>query len=357
MRSVESDIVKLNPNSHKAHVEAELALTQRFPNAIKWLLGHRTPGMLHGDQIGKIIKGEELEEVEEWQVDYDEVRALIRFLRNNWIDANRVETFGCEEWSTIYQALRYCAEEIGYLPKTKREDDLRESARELSGRLIVEGKVQTGNVKDLDLGELPFYDHDWVTILHACIFAYKNLSSENQEMMTVKANLERLTGEIAHRIKYCENRELSSYGIKDVEIYRRLDEIVMVPWEFKKNHEAEKELYRRFRSLQGEDSSEEGNGLCVLRFCIKEGAKIKEYDWTGEYLGEQVAESGLSYRDHDIYPQFNSDYFVIGKGKNNRLMVHKDDVTIRESHIHRSVSQVPEYLEYIYANYLVEKGK
>jgi hypothetical protein len=361
MRWIESDLVQLNQNHHLAHEEANKALKERFPNAMKWFIGFRSPGVIHGEQISAIIEGKEVEEVEEWQADYEEVREMVSFLIRNWTEAGRVHAFGYEEWSTIWQALRYCAEKIGHISETKKIDALREKASVLSGRLVAEAYVHSGTEEDLDLGELPIYHHDWMTILRACQYTYKNIPTDNPKMAELKENLEKLTPDILHRIKYHENNTLKSNGLKEIEIHRRLNEIEIEPWNFADNIEKTQERYRELRRMQGDDTQFPNDCLHVLRFCVNEGAKIDVYDWLGNFKESHIAEPEefISFRGCDLEYQVKSDFFVFGRDRADRVIVSTDDVTIKESEISYILEQEQksEHMDYIYTNFKVEKYK
>src|ERR1700753_2293077 len=128
MRWVEVDSVKLSQNLNLAYDEADKALKSRFPNAMRWLIGGRVQNTLFGDQIGAILKGEKFAEIdgEEMPSETDamEIRALIRFMRENWVQAGRPNRIDADDWSTIFKALRWCAEKIGYLPESKDLENL-----------------------------------------------------------------------------------------------------------------------------------------------------------------------------------------------------------------------------------------
>ena len=357
MRWVEGDTVKLHPDYHVASEEARIALQERFPNAWQWYTGFNTPGMLHGEQIGAIIEGRENEEVEEWQADYEQLRSMVQFLLSNWIDAGRVHRFGYGDWDTIFHALRYCAEKIGYLPNSKRLDELRDNSRALSGRLVGEGYISTDEgLKD----DGPhFYEGDWIVILRACQFAYKHLNPDNQAMAEVKAKLADMTPRLLERIKYHEHIQLSRNGLKEVTIHRRLNEIEIEPWNFQEDTEKNRERYWELRKLQGDDTQDPGDWLHVLRFCINDYAKVRVFDRLGKFKEEYVVDPGeyVSYRQHDLEFAFNSEVFTFGGGLADRLVVACSDVTIKESNIHCSVKQLEPFMDYIYANYKVEKYK
>jgi hypothetical protein len=173
MRWVEGDTVLLSQDSHIAHEQSEKALKTRFPNAMRWLIGGREPGVIHGDQLRAILDKKEL--VEEFDgtempdaTDAVEIRALIRFLRENWVQAGRVHNFGYEEWKTVFHALRYCAEKIGYLPQSVQLEKLREDSVKLSGKLLSYRYYRPPAIGSVDYGDIQFYEDDWIAILRAC---------------------------------------------------------------------------------------------------------------------------------------------------------------------------------------------
>ena len=351
MRWIEGDTIKL---SHaNGHSEAFAALEQRFPNAMQWLTGRRASGKLFGSQIGKIIKGEELKEPEEWQVDYDEVQEMVHFIIRNWAEAGIPMRFGWKEWNTIGQALEFCTEKIMYLGEKPKHEVLREEARELLGRLIAEKYVH---------GEDPFngeayglQDYDWHAIFHACKFTVANMNPENQLMMELKEKLKRITPDLLKRLKNGYLRRYTSYGYDDAKIYKELHEIELLPWESKKEWELNKKTYSELRSYQGETDAK--GSLSVLRFVVKKGATITICDEKGEPIRtEVVEEDGHSFRDHDVECPFGADYFVLGKHK-GRALVQTEDVEIVESEIgFASIKwEEIEKMRYIYRRFKVAK--
>lgn len=360
LRWVEGDTVVVRDRR-----EADMALKSRFPNAMRWLIGGRECGKLYGDQIGAILEGEEPEYIDPEELpsgaDASEIRQALRFMIQNWVDARQPHGFGCEEWSTIWEALRYCAEKIGYLPKTKKMDVLRDNSHILSGRLLSEGYIRhTGNADDLNLGEYPIYDHDWVAILRACQYAYQNMPRDNPKFAEIVNSLESTTPELLHRIKHHESAKFHSYGWKEIQIHKRLNELEIAPWDYEKSWEESRDIYRKFRrEHQNDDREEKWDGLKVLRFRIKDNVEIKVYDKNGKF--KEVTNSGegeyIIYRDHDMQPpQIGSDVFVFGEWKKDRLIVQTDDVIISESEISLTgPEQMVEWIEYVYANYEVKR--
>jgi hypothetical protein len=360
MRWIEGDTVVV-----RDHEEARMALNSRFPNVMRWLLGGRECGVLYGDQIGAIINGEELEYIDPEELpaeaDASEIRAALRFMISNWVDARQPHGFGWEEWNTIWEALRYCAEEIGYLPNTKKMDALRDNSQVLSGRLLSEGYIRSvGNADDLNLGEYPFYDHDWVAILRACQYAYQNMPRDNPKFAEIVEALESTTPELLHRIKHSESEKFRSYGWKELRIHKRLNEIEIAPWDYEKTWEETRDIYRKFRrEHQNDDREEKHDKLRVLRFLLKDNVEIKVYDKNGKF--KEVTNSGegeyVSYRDHDMQPpQIDSDVFIFGCGIQDRLVVATDDVIISESEICLiGPEQMVEWMEFVYANFPVKR--
>lgn len=363
MRWVEGDTVLLSQDEYVARTQAEKALKTRFPNAMRWLIGGREPGVLHGDQIKAIMDKKEVEQFDGTEMpdatDAIEIRALIRFLRDNWVEAGRVQYFDYNDWETVFHALRYCAEEIGYLPKSPRLERLRENAVKLGGKLISYRYYRPSSPNyTVDHGDVTFYDDDWITILRACQFAVENLNPDNSKMAEVKYKLEEMTPRILERITKHEQHKYRSYGWKEVHIHRRLTEIEEVPWNFKADRDAMRRRYQELRKLQGDNEESPDDTMRVLRFKVRDGAVVKIYDKLGKYKTTEVIpeESHCSFRDHDVDFHFASETITIGKGIQDRMVVNMEDVTISESEIcYSDIKHQPDYLDVLYANYDVKK--
>lgn len=366
MRWVEGDTVVLSQDHHIAHEQAEKALKSRFPNAMRWLLGGREPGVIHGDQMRAIL--DKKEEVEEFDgelmpdaTDAIEIRALIRFMRQNWIEAGRVHHFDFTAWETVFHALRYCAEEIGYLPRSPKLEKLRENSIKLAGRLLSCRYYRPSSLKGYDHGDVSFYEDDWIAILRACQFAVTNLNPDNSKMAEVKQKLEDMTPKILERIVNHEQQKYRSYGLKEIEIHRRLNEIEEVPWNFKADRDKVCRRYQELRKLQGDTNIPTDEGMTVLRFTIRPGAVVKIYDNLGRFKNTEIVpdDADMTYRDHDVDYNFSSETLVVGhRGIRDRMVVSMEDVTISESNISYSdLKHQPTYLDYIYANYEVKKWK
>ena len=366
MRWVEGDTVLLSQDSHIAHEQAEKALKTRFPNAMRWLIGGREPGVIHGDQLKRILdkKGEEIEEFDGTEMpdatDAIEIRALIRFLRENWVQAGRVHYFGFEEWETVFHALRYCAEQIGYLPKSPKLEKLRENSVKLAGKLLTYRYYRPSSLNwSVDPGDVTFYEDDWIAILRACQFAVSNLNPDNPKMAEVKQKIEDMTPKTLERITRHENQKLQSYGLKEIEIHRRINEIEEVPWNFKAERDKLHRRYQELRKLQGDKEISTDESMRVLLFTVLPGAVVKIYDRLGRYKTTEIVpeDADLTFRDHDVDYNFSSETLVVGyRGIRDRMVVSMDDVTIRESDIgYCDLKHQPDYLDYIYANYEVKK--
>jgi hypothetical protein len=361
MRSVESDIVDLNQDLFLAQQEANLALKSRFPNAMRWLIGGRVPNTLFGDQISAIIKGEKFEEFDGEQLpgesDAMEIRAMMRFLVENWANAGRPRKIGADDWTVIFKALRWCAEEIGYLPKSVELERLRENALKLSGKLVANGHVRhTYAVEKYNSHSISMHDYDWIAILRACQYTIENIPTDNPKMAEVKKKLEDMTPDLLERIKYNEHTKLTNYGYKEIDIHKSINAIILEPWKHLEDHEALRKRYWELRKLQGDQQQNNDDRIRVLRFVIKEGAISKIYDNKGNFLKEHIAGLGHSYRSSEFEPQFNSQVFVFGANRSNREVVDIMDVEIYESEIvYSEVYDVPMFYDYIYANYEVKK--
>jgi hypothetical protein len=365
MRWVEGDTVILSQDHHIAHEQVEKALKTRFPNAMRWLIGGREPGVIHGDQLRSVMdKKEEVEEFDGTVMpdasDAIEIRALIRFLRENWTSAGRVHYFGFEEWETVFHALRYCAEEIGYLPKSPKLEKLRENSVKLAGKLLTYRYYRPSSLNwSVDPGDVTFYEDDWIAILRACQFAVANLNPDNPKMAEVKQKLEDMTPRLLERITKHEQHKYRSYGWKEVHIHRQINEIEEVPWNFKAETDKLRRRYQELRRLQGDTDIPTDEGMTSLLFTIRPGAVVKIFDRLGKYKTTEIVPEDATYRDYDVDYNFSSETLIVGhRGIRDRMVVSMEDVTIRESNVsYSNLSQQPDYLDYIYANYEVKKYK
>jgi len=214
MKWVKADRVKLEDDRHKAHQQVEEAIEERFPVAWDLLTG-------------------------EFDIDDKrlsmEVKLMFQFLVDNWLESSKESMFNIQEWFDIFHALRYAAEEIGYLPKNKRLDELRDNAKVLSGKILganlIGGHKLAGT--GLQYEDLPIYPGDWTTMLQCMFYTFQNIPENHSDvyMRDLRKRIPRLSETVANRVAHHERVYGGHCGLGELQIKRKIEDITFMPWQ------------------------------------------------------------------------------------------------------------------------------
>lgn len=214
MKFIKADRVKLDDDRNKAHRQVEEAIEERFP--VAWDL-----------LTGEFDIGDERLSLE--------IKMMFQFIIDNWVESSKESMFNGKEWFDIFYALRYAAEEIGYLPKTKQLDQLRDNAKVLSGKIL--GAHLIGGHKLAPTGiqyeDLPIYPGDWTTMLQCMFYTFQNISEGNPDvyMRNLRKRIPRIAEVVANRVAHHEHTYALKCGLDELQIKRKLENITFMPWQ------------------------------------------------------------------------------------------------------------------------------
>jgi hypothetical protein len=216
MKWVKADRVKLEDDHNKAHNQVEEAIAERFPVAWDFLTGEF--------------------EIDDTRLGL-ELRMMFQFMADNWIESSKESMFTIKEWYDIFMALRYCAEEIGYLPRTKALDELRDNAKVLSGKILGANLIGGYHLAPTGITyeDLPLYPGDWTTILQSLFYTYKHIPEDHRDIFIrdLRKKIPRLAETIANRVARHEHVYLMKCGWTEMKIKRKIEDITLMPWEMK----------------------------------------------------------------------------------------------------------------------------